>query len=37
MQRIPFIDDNVLLGDCFVKRDYSQIREKITGGGVQDN
>lgn len=35
MQRIPFIDDNVLLGDCFVKRDYSQIREKITGGGYK--
>ncbi len=35
MQKMPFVDDNLLLGECYVKRDYSQLREKITGGGVQ--
>lgn len=33
MQKISFVDDNLLLGDCYVKRDYSRLREKITGGG----
>lgn len=33
MQKMPFVDDNLLLGECYVRRDYSQLREKITGGG----
>lgn len=32
MQNISFVDNNLLLGDCHVKRDYGQLRQQIIGG-----
>lgn len=32
MQKISFVDNNLLLGDCHVKRDYGQLRQQIIGG-----
>ncbi|MCX4339841.1 MAG: hypothetical protein OSJ72_09375 [Lachnospiraceae bacterium] len=33
MQKIAFVDDNLLLCDCYVKRAYDELKEKIKGGG----
>lgn len=33
MQKISFVDDNLQLGDCYIKREYIGLKEKITGGG----
>jgi len=33
MQKSVFIDDNLLLGDCYIKREYGTLKEKIIGGG----
>lgn len=37
MQKIAFVDDNLLLCDCYVKRAYNELKEKIKGGGVLCN
>lgn len=34
MKKISFVDDNILLGDCYLKRDYSQLSELIRGGNI---
>lgn len=34
MQKSVFIDDNLLLGDCYIKREYGTLKEKIIGGGM---
>lgn len=34
MQKIAFVDDNLLLGECYKKREYTKLKEKIVGGGI---
>lgn len=34
MQKSVFVDDNLMLGECYVKREYGNLKEKIIGGGV---
>ena len=33
MQKSVFVDDNIMLGECYVKREYGNLKEKIIGGG----
>lgn len=35
MQKSVFVDDNLLLGDCYVNREYGNLKEKIIGGGYK--
>ena len=34
MQKSVFVDDNLMLGECYVKREYGNLKEKIIGGGI---